>query len=194
MLMTTQDRGRTVESFKCCRTHWPHRASGHSASPRGKVRNKKSSTEVLKRVACGHVITSRRWQPKSIQSEAVGAAAVMRKATTSSFSSIPDVFLEPVIPVKGSDHDVQELGGVVCHFTQKGGSPSNVPASHCRSAPLLFLPQRAFRFLGFMFKSQRFPQSGRHRSSDQMVIAGRELSGARRETVSRDPFQKLSGP
>ena len=46
-----------------------------------------------------------------------------------------DVFWEHVVLVRGADHDVQELGGVVCEFMQIGrpGLCSNVFASYCRS-------------------------------------------------------------
>ena len=46
-----------------------------------------------------------------------------------------DVLWENVFLVRGADHDVQELGDVVCEFMQNGrqGLCSNVFASYCRS-------------------------------------------------------------
>ena len=97
------------------------------------------------------------------------------------------VIWKHVVLVKGADHSVQELGGVVCKFTQTGMEPG--PSSNIR-AP--FLSQLAFGLPDLMSNSQQHPESGRHRSSIQGATT--VVWRTKTSIVSRDPFQGLSGP
>ena len=73
-----------------------------------------STANRCKRVGCRPVIASRRWkqQSNSIRSGESRHCSVHSRQWLPLFHR--DVFWEHVVLVKDADHDVQELGGVVC--------------------------------------------------------------------------------